>query len=92
MSYRVIWRERVLRNLHVFGFRLLHDGWGTDELDLAVAEINSRLARDPANEGESREETERVLIVHPLSVWFEVYEDAGVVLIYEMTFYPRMRG
>ena len=54
MSYRVIWRERVRRNLHVFEFRLLHDGADTDELNLAAAEINSRLSRDPAEQGESR--------------------------------------
>ena len=92
MNYRVIWRQRTLRNLHVFGFRLLHEGWDTDELDLAVAEINSRLGRDPANEGESRADPERVFIFHPLSVKYEVFEEAGVVLIYEMILYPRMRG
>lgn len=92
MSYHVVWRQRVLRNLHVFKFRLLHDAYDTDELDLATAEINARLARNPADEGESRSDPERVLIVHPLSVMYEVFEDAGVVIVYEMILYPRTRG
>ena len=91
MSFRVVWSQRIRNSLHVFSFRLMHDRGDTDELELALAEINSRLVRDPANEGESRSEAERVLIVHPLSVTFEVFEEAGVVLIHDLVFYPRTR-
>ena len=92
MSYRVEWRKRLRDSLHAFTFQLIHDGADTDEHELALAEINSRLFRNPANEGESREGAERVLIAHPHCVRFEVFEAAGVVMIYELTIYPRWRA
>jgi len=44
----------------------------------------------PATEGESRSGNERVLIVHPLTVIYEVFEEARVVLIYAAVYHPRM--
>jgi hypothetical protein len=45
----------------------------------AANEIDARLARSPAAEGESRDEETRVLIVLPLGVLFQVNEDDKTV-------------
>ncbi|MGL6097512.1 MAG: hypothetical protein ACRC7O_17155, partial [Fimbriiglobus sp.] len=41
------------------------------------------LSDDPTGEGESRDGNERVLIAHPLAVWFEVFELQQTVVIYD---------
>jgi hypothetical protein len=92
VSYRVVWRQRVRRRLDVLTFLAGERGGSPDQIHLAVAEIDSRLAADPLNEGESRAENERVLVVHPLSVTFEVFGTDQVVIIYEAVLYPRQRA
>ena len=92
MSYRVVWRNRVRNKLHVLAFLARELGDYSDRITRAVDEIELRLALDPHGEGESRDATERVLIVHPLSVLYEVFEDQQVVLIYSAVYYPRMRA
>lgn len=92
MSYRVVWRERLLRSIHVFTFLRLHNTGEADELERAVVEIERRLSLDPATEGESRGGEERVLIVHPLSVTFEVFDLQRAVMIYDLVLSPACRG
>ena len=89
MNYRVVWRLRVRRKIDVFAFLLRETGRDPDLLLRAVEEIELRLSFAPSTEGESRSETERVMIVHPLSVRYEVFESEQVVLIYGGVFYPR---
>jgi hypothetical protein len=60
-----------------------------DLLLRAADEIELRLSDSPLTEGESRSDSERVLIVHPLSVRYQVFESAQVVLIYSGVYYPR---
>lgn len=57
----------------------------------AAADIELRLSDQPSEEGESREGTERVLIVNPLTVTFEVFENSQTVMIYEAVYHPRQR-
>jgi hypothetical protein len=92
MSYRIIWRERILQNVHNYTFLALERGRDPDALVRAVAEINRRLTTNPHTQGESRGSPERILIVHPLTVIFEVFEEARIVLIYAAVYYPRMRA
>jgi hypothetical protein len=92
VSYRVIWRQRVKRRLDVLTFLTGERGGSPDRITRATEEIDRRLAADPANEGESRQENERVLVVHPLCVTFEVFETSQVVLIYGAILYPRQRA
>jgi len=89
VNYRVVWRLRVRRKIDAFAFILGETGRDPEHLLRAAEEVESRLSFDPLIEGESRSETERVLIVHPLSVRYEVYEDQQVVLIYSGVYYPR---
>jgi hypothetical protein len=92
MSYRVIWRERIRNSLFTLTFLTQSRGGDVGALSRAVEEINRRLETDPAEAGESRDGNERVLIVHPLSVFFEAFEEAQVVLIYTAVYYPRTRA
>jgi hypothetical protein len=55
----------------------------------AMAEIDRLLAREPQTQGESREAFERVLIVPPLTVTFEVHEDEHVVLVLRLRYSPQ---
>jgi hypothetical protein len=89
VSYRVVWRLRVRRTIDAFAFILHETGRDPGTLQRAADEIELRLALAPMTEGESRSETERVLIVHPLSVRYQVFDEANVVLIYSGVFYPR---
>jgi len=92
MNYRVIWRRDVVVRLHQLVFLAYELGRDAEAIDRAVDEINRRLHQNAATEGESRDGSERVVIDHPLSVTYEVFEEAGVALIYGAVVYPRMRA
>jgi hypothetical protein len=92
MSYRVVWRERIRQSVRTFTFLAYEYGRDPDVIARAVAEIDRRLTANPNAEGESRGGPERVFIVHPLTVIFEVFEATQVVLIYAAVYYPRMRA
>lgn len=53
----------------------------------AVEEIGRELSDDPSGAGESRSDNERVLVVEPFTVYYEVFEEHGVVLIYQYVFH-----
>ena len=91
MNYRVIWRKRVADGLGQLTFLALELGQDAEAFSRSVAEIELRLSDSPATEGESRNGPERILIVHPLSATFEVFEAKQLVLIYEVVVYPRRR-
>lgn len=91
MNYRVVWRLRVRRNIDVMVFLARENGRDADGLLRAIDEIELRLSFSPLVEGESREPPERVLIVGPLTVRYEVFESQQVALIYSAIYYPRQR-
>ena len=92
MNYRVVWRSRVMQRLGTLMFLALEMGRDPTPIQQAAEELDVRLAADPANEGESRDDNERVAIAHPLSVIYEVFEAERVVLIYSAVVYPRQRA
>jgi hypothetical protein len=92
MNFRVVWRSRVADRLDLFQFLAGERGRDLTALPNAIAQINLQLSDDPSNCGESRSGAERVLIVSPLTVIYEVFEDAGVVLVYSAVYSPRMRA
>ena len=58
-----------------------------DRVTAAADEIDRRLRRDPENQGESREEGLRILLVAPLGVDFEIRaEDRKVQVLSVWTF------
>lgn len=92
MCYRVVWRERLRTSIHQLTFLTLERGGDANALTEGVEAINLCLQDSPESAGESREDSERVLIVHPLSVFFEAFEEAQVVMIYAAVHYPRTRA
>lgn len=91
MTYRVVWRQRVHNALEQSVFYARENGRDARALVRAAADIELRLSDEPSEEGESREGTERVLIIDPLTVTFEVFESSQTVMIYAAVYYPRQR-
>lgn len=91
MNYRVVWRRTVRDNIYTAAHLAYEMGRDAQALSHAVADIELRLSDEPAAEGESRSGAERVTIVAPLTVVFEVFEDSKTVLVYEAVYHPRQR-
>ena len=85
MNFRVVWRERVLSDLHTRIFLAFEMGGYQDTLLAAADRIQHALNTAPETAGESRDDTERVLIESPLTVTYEVFPNQQVVLIYSLT-------
>lgn len=88
MSYRGVWRERDQRDLAVYEFLARELGRPVNHIPAAVEQIDHDLSTDPNAAGESRGEGERVLVVPPLAVFFEVFEGPRVVLVYRFSYRP----
>ena len=88
MNFTVIWRRALLPRLAEFYVNALERGQDAAAVTRAVAEIDQRLGGRPETQGESRGEFERVLIVWPLSVSFEVHEDERVVYVLRVRYAP----
>jgi hypothetical protein len=91
MNFRLFWRKRVDDQLHTAAFLMRERGRTTRPLRTALLRIVTRLQSDPSSVGESRGDGERVLIEMPLTVWYEVFNDSKVVIIYDAVLYPRRR-
>ncbi len=91
MNYRVVWRKRVADQIHTAAFLMFEHGRRDAPLVEALAAIDERLQSRPHEVGESRGDGERVLIHAPLTVWYEVFEQDGVVIVYDAVLYPRRR-
>lgn len=88
--FRVIWKHSVIeRTLAAIVVRAMERGEPVAAITAAMAEIDQRLERDPDNEGESRGEHERVLIVSPLTVTFEVHSEEQIVFVLTARYRPR---
>jgi hypothetical protein len=77
MSYTVLWAPAAERALA----ELWMDALRRRELSDAANAIDLRLGSSPLDEGESREEGRRILLVAPLAVVFEVFPADRVVRI-----------
>lgn len=91
MNYRVVWPRRLENALGDAAFYAYERGRDAVALRQAAADIELALSDNPAESGESREGAERILIVNPLAVTYEVFEASKVVVIYEAVHYPRQR-
>jgi len=91
MNFRLFWRKRVEDQLHTAAFIMRERGMNTRALKGAMKRIVTQLESDPSSAGESRGDDEHVLIEMPLTVWFEVFEDESVVIVYDAVLYPRRR-
>ena len=91
MRYRVVWRQRIQNQMHTSAFLLRERGGDTKPMRDAIRSIEDAMTSNPEQVGESRGGNERVFIVAPLSVQYEVFEDDRIVLIYEATLHPRRK-
>ena len=89
MNYRVVIRRRLADHIHTVAFLATELGGDGLALTRAADEIILALSDNPAELGESREGSERVIIVHPLTAIYEVFEPEKVVMVYEGVYYPR---
>lgn len=89
MNYRVVFRRTVWNNIHTVAFIANELGRDGAALTRARDDIALALSDNPNEQGESRQGNERVIIVHPLAVTYEVFETAQVVVIYSAIYYPR---
>jgi plasmid stabilization system protein ParE len=77
MTFTVVWKpsaEAMLAHL-----------WNTaadrNEVQRAADAIDAQLRRNPLTVGESRGDSLRLLIIHPLGVHYQVSEDDRLVLV-----------
>lgn len=88
--YTVIWSHLAVEtNLAQHVLLAMERGYPVAQINRAMHEIDRLLNRNPKEEGESRSGFQRVLIVNPLSVMYEVYEDERIVYISEVHYSPR---
>ena len=92
MNYRVVWRRRSLLYLRMVQFLTMERSGDEDTVLNAADELNRQLADDPSGVGESRDGNERVLIVNPLTVLYEVFPEQSVVMIYRLVHHGYRAG
>jgi hypothetical protein len=89
-SFRVVWRRRLVEHeLAEFVLAAMGRQEGAASITRAMNEIDRLLATAPQTHGESREDYERILIVPPLAVDYEVYEDDRVVYVLRARYLPQ---
>ncbi|MBA4068199.1 MAG: hypothetical protein C0501_31760 [Isosphaera sp.] len=87
MNWTVIWLDPPLNEIA----RAVALAWGTPESEVitrAMARIELLLERDPANAGESRAGHGRILFDRPLTIEFEVHDDARTVVVTRARYNP----
>jgi hypothetical protein len=81
MNYTVIWKHSTIDRLTAYYVYAREHGHDTNAITAAVSQIDALLKSDPAHQGESRQEQERILIAAPLVIDFEVFEEEEVVFV-----------
>jgi hypothetical protein len=92
-DFRVVWNrqagEIVLAEIVAGAFER---GDSTMAITEAVHQIDHVLSRRPQECGESRPNHQRVLIVQPLTVFFEIHEDERLIYVLSVRYTaPRPR-
>jgi hypothetical protein len=88
--FTVIWRRSLIeRTLADIVVRAMGRREDVTAITSAMDAIDRLLSEDPATRGESRDNFERILIVSPLSVTFEVHEEERVVHIMRLRYSPK---
>jgi len=91
--FTVIWKRSVIeKTLASFVLAAMEQGEDISAITAAMTEIDRLLAADPERSGESRADFERVLIVSPLTVTFEVHEEERIAYVLRARYAPRHPG
>ncbi len=92
-GYRVIWRWRVVdQQMAAAVVHAMERGEDVNAITAAIAEIDHLLSQAPLGCGESREGQERVLVVSPVRIFYEVHEEESTVIVLDLRYsLPRQR-
>ncbi len=90
MNFQVIWMQQAIRSLARAYLSASDDG-EAETVTSTMAEIDHLLVRSPTTAGESRDGAERILVVLPVVVEYEVFEYERVVVVTTAR-YVRRRG
>jgi hypothetical protein len=63
-----------------------------DAVTTSMAQVDTLLSANPTTAGESRDGAERILVVRPVVVEYEVFEDERVVVVSAARYYRRRRA
>jgi hypothetical protein len=88
MNFTVIWKHAAIDRLTGYYVHALENGLDSEAITEAIARIDSLLKNDPANQGESRQDQERILILRPIVIDYEVFEDEKVVFVLGIRYFP----
>lgn len=77
MKFTVVWRRTAVNELAELWLRAPD----REAFSLAVAQIERLLANDPREQGESREDDTRVLLILPVGVEYDVDDGDRKVLV-----------
>jgi mRNA-degrading endonuclease RelE of RelBE toxin-antitoxin system len=80
MSYRVFWSPQAEEQIE----RLASAASEPSRVATAARLIDSQLAKDPIEFGESRYDAVRVAFKRPLGIQYEVLEDVKTVVVYSV--------
>ena len=88
--FAVVWKRSLIEHtLAAIVASLSQRGDSAKPITAAMHRIDQILARDPDDQGESCGEFERVLVVEPLCVTFEVHRDEQFVYVLGLRYAPR---
>ncbi len=81
-KFTVIWRRSLVEvEIAELVVSLMEKGKALDAVTKAMSTIDQLLSGSPELRGESRGDLERVLIVPPLTVIYEIHDDENIVYI-----------
>jgi hypothetical protein len=80
--YRVLWARAALNNLAAAWTNA--DSAGRQAITAATTVIDRLLSDDPENQGESRNERDRIFFARPLGVTYRVYPSQRVVRVLQL--------
>lgn len=87
MYYRLAWPEVLIQRLAACYLMAKADGLA-DKFTSAIAVIEKTLVESPAEHGESRSGSDRIMVVPPLAVTYRIDEPAKVVYIVGVGYSP----
>ncbi len=88
--FTVIWKRSLIeKDLASYVAEAMEKRGNVGAITRAMTEIDRLLSQRPESEGESRANFERVLIVPPLTVTYEVHEDEQIVYVLRSRYSPR---
>lgn len=88
--FTVVWRRYLIETqLAEIVFNAVQQGVDIAPITEAMNTIDQLLAHLPETRGESRGDFERILMVPPLAVTFEIHEEQRIVYVLRLVYRPR---